>query len=178
MNKKLASSQYAANTYGMSSDGPKPKRGRRGGGGKDQEVSMSCSKDGCATFNTGGGKSNVGRETNRQNKGGAKGLSGRPQLARGRVLNERQANKARKEKEKIRAAAPARAMTRKEKEKASVMGPPTPSYVSEKPKSEPKVTAASRKAAERKANAPAPLQPAKKGLSKVFNRRKTQKITI
>ena len=186
MNKKTASSQYASNQFGMSNGDPGKREARqgrrdarqstRGGGGKDQEVSMNCSKDGCATFNTGGGKSNVGRETNRQNKGGAKGLSGRPQLARGRVLNERQANKARKESEKIRASAPARPMTRMEKEKASEMGPPAPAK--EKTVKQPAVTAASRKAAERKANAPAPKPVVKKGLGNIFKRRQVQKITI
>ena len=79
--RSMASLQYAANQFGMSNSDPKPKRGRRGGGGKDQEVSMSCSKDGCATYNT-GGRSRVGEKTNRQNKGGAKGLSTRAQYSK------------------------------------------------------------------------------------------------
>lgn len=87
MNKKMASQQYAANQMG----GPFPKLGQKlkevfkgKGGSKDHPgaVTMECSKDGCGTFNTGGGKSNVGRETNRQNKGGAKGLSTRSQYSK------------------------------------------------------------------------------------------------
>lgn len=154
MNKKLASSQYAANNFGMSSDGPKrPKKGRGGEKGQD----MSCSKDGCATYNTGGGKSNVGRETNRQNKGGAKGLSTRAQYSK-KVLKTGSRAEKRWEKKiaKVKANAPARPMTRKEKEMASEMRPSRQDYNDNNvTKSAPKM--------------------AKKGL---FKRRQVQKITI
>lgn len=76
MNKKLASQQYSMNQMGMG-----PKRPKKSKGG-DQEVDMSCSKDGCATFNAGGGRSRVNEKTNRQNKGGAKGLSTRAQYSK------------------------------------------------------------------------------------------------
>jgi hypothetical protein len=101
MNKKLASQQYSANQMGMA--GPKrPKKGRSGEKGQD----MSCSKDGCATFNTGGGKSNVGRETNRQNKGGAKGLSMRPKYQKNIIKPGSLKEKRHKRSlEKVRAAA-------------------------------------------------------------------------
>lgn len=76
--KSMASLQYAANNFGMSNDGPKrPKKNKGGEKGPD----MSCSKDGCATYNT-GGRSRVGEKTNRQNKGGAKGLSTRAQYSK------------------------------------------------------------------------------------------------
>jgi len=158
--KSMASRQYAANQFGMT-DGPKrPKKGRSGEKGQD----MSCSKDGCATFNTGGGKSNVGRETNRQNKGGAKGLSMKAKYSK-QVLNERQIRRAQKENEKIRAKAPARPMTRLESQKANEMRPSRQDY---NDNNVPRVSSAR----------PAP-KPAKKGvLGKIFKPRKTQKITI
>jgi hypothetical protein len=85
--KMMASRQYASNQMG----GPLPKLGQKikqifkgKGGSKDHPgaVTMECSKDGCGSMNAGGGKSNVGRETNRQNKGGAKGLSTRKQYSK------------------------------------------------------------------------------------------------
>ena len=88
MNKKLASQQYASNQMGSN---PGPGLGQRiknlfKGSGKPKghpgAVTMECSKDGCGAMNAGGGKSNVGRETNRQNKGGAKGLSTRSQYSK------------------------------------------------------------------------------------------------
>lgn len=98
--KSMASRQYTMNQFGMT-DGPKrPKRGRSGEKGQD----MSCSKDGCATFNTGGGKSNVGRETNRQNKGGAKGLSTRSQYSKKIVNKEKEAKKMEKIRTEIKKA--------------------------------------------------------------------------
>jgi len=101
MNKKLASQQYSANQMGMA--GPKRPKKSKGGG---QEVSMECSKDGCATFNTGGGKSNVGRQTNRQNKGGAKGLSMRPKYQKNIIKPGSLKEKRHKRSlEKVRAAA-------------------------------------------------------------------------
>lgn len=84
MNKKIASQQYASNQMGQKP--PKVlqaiKNAFKGkGGSKDHPgaVKMECSKTGCGAMNAGGGKSNVGRQTNRQNKGGAKGLSTRKQ---------------------------------------------------------------------------------------------------
>jgi len=85
MNKKIASQQYAANQYGGN---PGPGLGQRiknlfKGSDKPKghpgAVTMSCGKDGCGSMNAGGGKSNVGRKTNRQNKRGARGLSTRKQ---------------------------------------------------------------------------------------------------
>jgi hypothetical protein len=100
MNKKLASKQYAANQMGLM-DRKRPKKN-----GGDKGPDMSCSKDGCATFNTGGGKSNVGRETNRQNKGGAKGLSMRPKYQKNIIKPGSLKEKRHKRSlEKVRAAA-------------------------------------------------------------------------
>jgi hypothetical protein len=85
MNKKLASQQYAANQMGMA-DRKRPKKSGDGEG-------MSCSKEGCGAYNSGSGRSGVGEKTNRQNKGGAKGLSSRPQYASKIVNKERAAKK-------------------------------------------------------------------------------------
>ncbi len=85
MNKKLASKQYAANQMGVM-DRKRPKKSDGGGEG------MSCSKEGCGAYNSGSGRSGVGEKTNRQNKGGAKGLSSRPQYA-SRVMSKKQADK-------------------------------------------------------------------------------------
>lgn len=84
MNKKLASQQYAANQMGMA-DRKRPKKNGDGEG-------MSCSKEGCGAYNSGSGRSGVGEKTNRQNKGGAKGLSSRPQYA-SKVMSKKQADK-------------------------------------------------------------------------------------
>lgn len=69
--KSMASRQYAANQFGMSDRGPKRPKKSKGGEGEG----MSCSKEGCGAYNSGSGRSGVGQKTNRQNKGGAKGLS-------------------------------------------------------------------------------------------------------
>ena len=86
MNKKLASKQYAANQMGMA-DRKRPKKSNGGEG-----EGMSCSKEGCGAYNSGSGRSGVGQKTNRQNKGGAKGLSSRPQYA-SKVMSKKQADK-------------------------------------------------------------------------------------
>jgi hypothetical protein len=85
--KSMASKQYTANQFGMTSGPKRPKKTKSG----DQEVSMECSKDGCGTFNS-GGRSRVGEKTNRQNKGGAKGLSSKPQYA-SKVMSKKEADK-------------------------------------------------------------------------------------
>ena len=98
--KSMASLQYAANNFGMSNGGPKRPKKNKGGEGQD----MSCSKDGCATYNTGGGKSNVGRETNRQNVGGAKGLSTKAQYKSKVVNKEKEAKRMEKIRTEIKKA--------------------------------------------------------------------------
>ncbi len=85
--KMMASRQYTANQFGMT-DGPKrPKKNKS----KEGE-GMSCSKEGCGAYNSGSGRSGVGEKTNRQNKGGAKGLSSKPQYA-SRVMSKKEADK-------------------------------------------------------------------------------------
>ena len=110
MNKKLASQQYASNQMGSN---PGPGLGQRiknlfKGSGKPKghpgAVTMECSKDGCGSMNAGGGKSNVGRETNRQNKGGAKGLSTKAQYSKKIVNKEKEAKKMEKIRTEIKKA--------------------------------------------------------------------------
>lgn len=62
----------------MSDRGPKRPKKSKGGEGEG----MSCSKEGCGAYNSGSGRSGVGQKTNRQNKGGAKGLSTRAQYSK------------------------------------------------------------------------------------------------
>lgn len=86
--KSMASRQYAANQFGISNGGPKrPKKGKDGGEG------MSCSKEGCGAYNSGSGRSGVGQQTNRQNKGGAGGLSTKAQYSKKVVNKEKEAKK-------------------------------------------------------------------------------------
>jgi hypothetical protein len=99
MNKKLASQQYAANQMGMA-DRKRPKKSDGGGEG------MSCSKEGCGAYNSGSGRSGVGEKTNRQNKGGAKGLSMRPKYQKNIIKPGSLKEKRHKRSlEKVRAAA-------------------------------------------------------------------------
>jgi len=93
--KSMASMQYAANQFGMN-NGPKRPKKNNGGG---QEVSMSCSEHGCSAYDSGSGRSGVGQQTNRQNRGGAKGLSTKAQYKSKVVNKEKEAKKM----EKIRA---------------------------------------------------------------------------
>jgi hypothetical protein len=61
IDKKTASRLYAMNQMGMD----RPKRPKKK---KDQEVSMNCSKDGCAAYDSGGGVSNVGNNDYKSGK--------------------------------------------------------------------------------------------------------------
>lgn len=95
----MASRQYAANQFGMSDRGPKrPKKG------KDKGEGMSCSKEGCGAYNSGSGRSGVGQKTNRQNKGGAGGLSMKAQYSKKIVNKEKEAKKMEKIRTEIKKA--------------------------------------------------------------------------
>lgn len=97
--KSMASRQYAANQFGMSNGGPKrPKKS------KDKGEGMSCSKEGCGAYNSGSGRSGVGEKTNRQNKGGAGGLSMKAQYKHKIVNKEKEAKKMEKIRTEIKKA--------------------------------------------------------------------------
>jgi len=82
--KMMASRQYAANQFGMSGGPGKKKKPKSE---SDQEVNMSCSEHGCGAMEAGSSSN-----TNRQNKGGAKGLSSKPQYA-SKVMSKKEADK-------------------------------------------------------------------------------------
>jgi len=98
--KSMASRQYAANQFGMSDRGPKRPKKSKGGEGEG----MSCSKEGCGAYNSGSGRSGVGEKTNRQNKGGAKGLSMKAQYSKKIVNKEKEAKKMEKIRTEIKKA--------------------------------------------------------------------------
>ena len=132
--KSMASKQYTANMFGMSNGGPKrPKKG------KDQGQDMSCSEHGCAAYDSGGGGSDVGKVSYKG--GGASGGSATTG-EKNKVLTKKQADKRANKFEKARQKAPAmKNLTKKQKEAQNFVGPPTPSYVTDKktkPKAEPK----------------------------------------
>lgn len=137
--KAMASRQYMANQFGMSNGGPKrPKKGKGG----DQEVSMSCSKDGCSAYDSGGGGSNVGTASY---KGGGSSGGSATTGEKNVVLSKRQAEKRAVKFEKARAKAPAmKNMTKKQKQSASEMRPSRQDIAapkaSAKPAAQPKKT--------------------------------------
>jgi hypothetical protein len=134
--KMMASRQYAANQFGMSNGGPKrPKKNKSG----EQEVSMSCSKDGCSAYDSGGGGSDVG------SKSYTVKTSSSTSGEKNKVMSKRQADRRAVKFEKARAKAPAmKNMTKKQKEAASEMRPSrqdiTAPKASAKPVAQPKKT--------------------------------------
>jgi hypothetical protein len=128
MNKKKASQQYAANQMG----GPFPKLGQKikqvfkgKGGSKDHPgaVQESCSKTGCAAYNSGGGGSDAGSRSysvkTSSSTGGEKNV----------VLTKKQALKRADKFERNRQKAPAmKNMTKKQKEAQSEMRPSRQDY--------------------------------------------------
>lgn len=94
----MASRQYAANQFGMSNGPKRPKKS------KDKGEGMSCSKEGCGAYNSGSGRSGVGEKTNRQNKGGAGGLSMKAQYKHKIVNKEKEAKKMEKIRTEIKKA--------------------------------------------------------------------------
>lgn len=115
--KKLASSQYVSNMFGKSIGDPIK---GKGGGGKTEGVQV-CSKDNpgaCGAYSGSGGPSNA------QNRGGAKGLSNKPQYTN-KTQTKKEALKQSKKVEKIRRNAPQmNTLTKKQRE--SLVGPPKP----------------------------------------------------
>lgn len=184
----MASKQYTANQFGMSNGDPGKRQERRearqagrGGGGKSDDNVQVCTKETakegkCGAF-AGGGPSTGNVQKSNYKKPSSSSRGGKNVVLKPGSFKAKRHSRS---LAKVRENAPAmKNLTRKQKETQSQMGPPTPSYVTDKPKKpQPGVTAAARKAAERKANAPAPLPPAKKGLGKIFKRRQVQKITI
>jgi hypothetical protein len=147
--KMMASRQYTANMFGMSNGDPGKRQARqerrdarqatRGGSKSNDNVEVctaKTAKEGKCGAYAGGGPS-TGTVQKAKNTKPSSGGEKNVVLKEGsRKLARHQRNLA-----KVREKAPARPMTRKEKEKASVMGPPTPSYVTDKktkPKAEPK----------------------------------------
>ena len=174
----MASKQYTANQFGMT-DGPK--RPKKNGGGKSDDNVQVCTKEsakkgGCGAY-AGGGPSRGNVQKSNYKKPSSTSPGGKRV-----VLQKGSRKEARWQRSlaKVRENAPAmKNMTRAQKEEQNKMGPPTPSYVTDKPKKQqPGATAAARKAAERKANAPAPLQPVKKGIFGKPKQRKTTKFTF
>lgn len=132
--KMMASRQYLMNQFGIRNGGPKrPKKG------KDQGQDMSCSEHGCAAYDSGGGGSNTGTVSY---KGGGSSGGSSTGGERNKVLTKKQAEKRDTKFEKARAKAPAmKNLTKKQKEAQNFVGPPTPSYVTQKkskPASQPK----------------------------------------
>lgn len=78
----------------------KPKKGSKSDG-------MSCSKDGCGAYATGGGeKAGQSMSRNPQNVGGAKGLSMKPRYSSKVVNKEAAARKMEKTRSKMASSAP------------------------------------------------------------------------
>lgn len=131
--KMMASRQYAANQFGMSSGPKRPKKN------KDQGQDMSCSEHGCAAFDSGGGGSDAG------SKGYVSKTSSSTSGERNKVLSKRQAERRAVKFEKARAKAPAmKTMTKKQRDSASEMRPSRQDFTapkaSAKPAAQPKKT--------------------------------------
>jgi hypothetical protein len=110
--KTMASRQYTANQFGMSSGPKRPKKN------KDQGQDMSCSEHGCSAYDSGGGGSDVG------SKSYTVKTSSSTSGEKNKVMSKRQADRRAVKFEKARAKAPAmKNMTKKQKEAASEMRP-------------------------------------------------------
>jgi len=137
--KMMASRQYTANQFGMSSGPKRPKKNKN----KDQGQDMSCSEHGCAAFDSGGGGSNAGskgyvsKTSSSTSSRGGKNVVLKP----GSFKAKRHARKL----AKVRENAPAmNNLTRKQKEDQNEMRPSRQDFTapkaSAKPAAQPKKT--------------------------------------
>ena len=181
MNKKLASQQYAANQMGdpvrreARQERREARQATRGNGKSNDAVEVCTAKTAkegkCGAYAGGGPSTGTVKEAKntQPTSGGEKNKVLRP----GTLAYKIHKNKM----DKVRNnAAPMMNKTRKQKEVESQMGPPAPEK--EKAPKQPAVTAASRKAAERKANAPEAKPLVKRGLFGRVKQRKTTKFTF
>ena len=182
----MASKQYTANQFGKSSGDPGKRQARQdrrdarqaSRSGKSDDNVQVCTKESAKKGKCGayaGGGPSTGTVQKAKNTKPSSGGEKNKVLKPGTWAYKRH----QKSMDKVRKNAPAmKNLTKKQKEAQSQMGPPTPSYVTEKPKKQTGVTAAARKAQERKQNASAPLQPVKKNIFGKPKQRKTTKFTF